>query len=456
MIRPALGIIAIAALAATQAHAQNLGLADAIRRADELAFANRIGAADASAAAAQSLAALRGILPAVRLEAGFARTNDPIGAFGTTLRQRAISAADFDPARLNDPAAVTNYAGGAVVEQPLFNLDAHFGRHAAGRAADAAASVADWTSVGTRLDVIRAYFGAVLAVDKVATLEAADRAAQSHAAQARRLVDAGLATRSDALLAQVKAGEIEVQLLEARGDAALSKARLATVMGTPADTLFTLPPTLPGAARVLELLSQDVAARPDQRADLMAARLGRDAAAADVRRAAALYVPRINAFGRYDWNSRSSLFGGMEAWSFGVMAAWSPFAGAHELSERAATSARRRAATARLEAAQANASLEVAASESARRVAIKRLEIAERAAAQSAEAHRIVTHKYEGGLATVAELLDAAAVETRSSLALSAARYTGIVVDAERRRAAGYDLSDAPSLFTLEIAENAR
>ena len=83
--------------------------------------------------------------------------------------------------------------------------------------------------------------------------------------------------------------------------------------------------------------------------------------------------------------------------------------------------------------------LEIAAAESRRRVAQARLEIAQRGAAQSMEAHRIVTRKYEGGLSAVTELLDAAAAETQTNLSLAAARYAGIVAEAERRRAVGAD-----------------
>ncbi len=48
---------------------------------------------------------------------------------------------------------------------------------------------------------------------------------------------------------------------------------------------------------------------------------------------------------------------------------------------------------------------------------MERLDIAERAVLQSAEAHRIVTRKYAGGIATVVELFDAVAAETGSRLA---------------------------------------
>jgi hypothetical protein len=57
-----------------------------------------------------------------------------------------------------------------------------------------------------------------------------------------------------------------------------------------------------------------------------------------------------------------------------------------------------------------------------------------------AEAHRIVARKYAGGLATIAELLGAAALETQTRLGLSEASYQVIAADAAARQAAGADL----------------
>ena len=101
--------------------------------------------------------------------------------------------------------------------------------------------------------------------------------------------------------------------------------------------------------------------------------------------------------------------------------------------------ARSDAARAQADAAQANAQLELEQTRTALKVALARLSIAERAVAQSAEAHRIVGRKYEGGLAQVVELLDAQAVETQSALGFSQARWSTIVAAAERRRALGRD-----------------
>lgn len=417
-----------------------LTLGDALDRGDRRAFANRATTAMAEAQRAQAIAPLRGILPSVRLDAGFMRTTDPIGAFGTMLRQRTITQQDFDPRRLNYPAAANNYLGAMVLEQPLFNADALVGRRAANRAGDAARANADWSTLGTRVDIIKAYYGSVLAREKVTTLEAAVRAATAHVKQAEEMAKNGLVTPSDALLASVKAGEVETMLLEATGDAVNARLGLATLLGTPSDTAWQLPGGLP-PSDVLRTLAQqalDASAR-DARADVDAARAGVDAAAADALRARSLYLPRLNGFARYDWNSALRPFGGDNNWTVGVMASWTPFAGASEIGDMRATAARRDAAQAMRDGAEAKARLEVEQSATTLRTALARLDIAERGVKQAIDAHRIVGRKYAGGLAPVVELLDAAAIETQARMAHAGARYTLLVATAERRKALGLD-----------------
>jgi outer membrane protein TolC len=431
--------------------AAQLSLHDAIDRADHAAFINRIGQAQADRRATDATAALRGILPAVRVEAGFVRTTDPIGAFGTTLRQRTITQSDFDPARLNYPSATNNYAGSLIVEQPLFNADAYMGRRAARRASESADAEVEWTRFSTRLDVIRAYWGVVLAAEQVATLEAAHAAALAHVEQAEVLVRAGLATRSDALLAEVKAGEVEVELIEGRDRAVLAKRQLAVLLAMGQDESLEVPGSLPSVESIRSLLEVVADSDAGERADVASVNLGRAAARADAQRATSLHLPRLNAFARYDWNSPNSLYGGDENWTIGLMASWTVFGGASTLAERRAANARLEIATAVAEATVAQAELELERSESGRRVALARLDIARRSVAQSEEAHRIVGRKYAGGLATVVELLDAAAVETQARLSLAAARHGGLVGAAERLHAVGRDPAEIADLLKPEL-----
>lgn len=418
-------------------------LGDALQRADAFAYGNRIAAASAAERSAQALLPLRGILPTVRLETGFLRTTDPIGVFGSTLRQRAVSPANFDPQRLNHPDPIGNYQAGVVVELPIVNADAWAGRRAASRAADAGEAQRGWVQLSTRVDVVKAYYGVVLAAERAATLRAAARAAHAHVSQAEAMVRQGLATRSDALLASVRAGDVDAQLVEADAAAETSRRQLAVALGGSGETLppDKLPPErLPAGDVIRRVAGADTAdAMPAGRADVLAAMEGLAAAQQDAMRARAAYLPRINSFARYDWNSATRLYEGERNWTVGVMASWTPFAGAGQLAEIHATNGRASAARAQADAARAGARLDVEQSRSALVVALARLAIAERSVAQSAEAHRIIARKYAGGLATVAELLDAQATETQSALGLAHARWGAIVAAAERKLALGLD-----------------
>jgi outer membrane protein TolC len=419
-----------------------LGLGAALRRADQSAYANRAAAGERRARAGRATSALRTFLPTLRVENSWSRTTDPLGSFGFILRQRSITQASFAPDRLNFPEAISNLGAGLVVEQPIFNLDGIFGRQAAVRAQRAGEAAETWTRTTTSNEVVRAYYGAVLASAQVATFDSARRAAELHVRQAESLVRNGLATRSDALLAAVRAGEISARLASALGDAALAKRRLALAMGTPDDTTFELPDSLPPAAAVRSLATRtaDQPVSPASRADVRAAQLALSAAEADARRATALLLPRISSFGRLDWNSGSALYGGDEAWTVGVAVSWTPFGGGAELGERQSAVGRWESAAAMAEAAAARAALEAAQAEEQLRAALERLEISERAVEQSAEAHRIVSRKYTGGVATIVELFDAVAAETGSSLGFEQGRYDVIAGIAARRQAWGLDL----------------
>jgi outer membrane protein len=256
----------------------------------------------------------------------------------------------------------------------------------------------------------------------------------------------GVVTRSDELLARVRSGEVESQLAEARGNALLAKRRLAVLLGHPADTLFTVPSQLPEAATLAGL--EGLMAGAGVRGDVQAARAGEAAARADVQRARALLLPRLNAVARYDWNSPASPFAGDENWSIGVMASWSPTAGGSQLAEIRAAGGRAAVAGAQAEAAQAVAELEAAASANAWRVALERMRIAASAVEQSSEAHRIVTRRYEGGLASVVELLGASASATESQLRYSAARYDALVAAAELLQGSGRDPAELAGMLT--------
>ncbi len=445
-----------ATLPASPIRAQSapLSLGDAMREADQHAFGNRIAAATTAGDRARARLPLKGILPSARLEAGVIRTTDPIGAFGTTLRQRLVTPAAFEPAKLNSPSAVTNALGGVVLEVPLINGDAWLGLRAARAAADASTAASEWSAVSTRTDVVRAYYGAILAEARAGVLAQAQQAADAGVRQVRAMVAQGLVTKSDALQASVRAADVAAQLLSARSDALSARQQLALLLGRTGAELPTLPGALPDDAAVIALAAHDsatasaTAASSVLRDDVRAAQAGVAAASADRRRAASTLFPRVNSFARYDWNDPRTPYAGQKNWTVGVMASWSIFGGNAELADVAATTARASAARAGLDAARAQSQLE--RDDAARRLTLsmQRLTLARDAADQSREAYRLVQKRYDGGLATIAELLAAESSTTSASLAQAAARYAVIDAIATWRRASGGDPAALTALDT--------
>lgn len=433
------GTAAAAAGAQAAARTGTIALHDALRRADSAAFGNRAATAQRAGQDAQALLPLKGILPALHVDAGWMQTTDPVAVFGTRMRQRLLSAADFNPAILNNPGAATNLSGGVGAEVPLLNVDAWAARRAATTGADAARAAEQWARLATRADVVRAYFGTLLADERTRTLAAALASARAHVEQAASMHRNGVVTASDALLANVRAGDVEAQLLEATAGARSARQSLGLVLGERDGARLAPAGTLPTPDALRALAREDSALAPVTRADETAALLAADAATADGRRATAGALPRVNGFARYDWNDRATPFAGQPAWTVGVMASWSLLTGGATMADRRAAESRATAARAMADGAAARARLERDDSEQALRVALDRLALAERSATQGAEAHRIVEKRYAGGIATVSELLDAQAAETATALGLAKARYDLVAALAARRLAAGRD-----------------
>ncbi|MHB8838292.1 MAG: TolC family protein, partial [Gemmatimonadaceae bacterium] len=209
------------------------------------------------------------------------------------------------------------------------------------------------------------------------------------------------------------------------------------------DTLFTLPDSLPLAPE-RPVARAEVASR----ADVRAASLARDAARLDRVRAGATLLPRLNSFARCEWNSPARIAAGKPMWTVGAMLSWSPFGGGAELADLQGATARLRGADVQAEGARAAAQYERQESDEAWRVASARAAIADTAVQQSDEALRIVRRKYEGGIAAISELLDAAAANTQAKLMRSDARYRLIAAAAARLKAWGGDPADLASLDT--------
>lgn len=65
-----------------------------------------------------------GFLPQVNFSYSALATNNPLNVFGFKLQQRTVTAADFNPDKLNHPSGTSDFTTKMEALQPLINMDA--------------------------------------------------------------------------------------------------------------------------------------------------------------------------------------------------------------------------------------------------------------------------------------------------------------------------------------------
>jgi outer membrane protein TolC len=351
----------------------------------------------------------------------FVSTDDPLSVFGLKLKQERVSPADFDPALLNNPPEFRNFTSKVEIQQPLFNLDGFFGRHAAAKAADAAEAKLIRTRHGIELAVKNAYFGLVLSLHSRMAISAALDAATSYRDQARDFLDRGMIRQSDYLMADVRVLELGMKKSEA-GDAALDAAEhLRTLLGLP-DSV-SIEPTDTLSLLAVGETAYDTDRIFAARSDMVAIRNGIDAASAGVRMQQAGWLPSLNAFGSYELNNDRLAGAKARNWTVGAMVTWKIFSGFDRIGEIQKASARRSALETQYEKMRSDAGREISSAIRNLESARLRIGLAARAVEQAAESFRVISDRYDAGLERTSDLLQADASLLNARLAHLQALY---------------------------------
>lgn len=384
----------------------NRGLAAAEARAE---------AADLGARAEEGF-----LFPSVQATAGAVRTDDPVGVFGTRLRQRSFTQADFDIAALNDPDAVSDWTAGVGVQWDLAQYHRWVERDAGHARSRAASAALDRTREGTVFRTRALYVEAVRTQSALEALEASLASAQETRDRVSRRVDEGMGTQADVLQAQAAVSGIQARAAHARAQVADAREALASWLGWPGDRV----PVPSQGADVLNAATPDPVDDHalDGRADLVAGRAQVEAAEAEARAVNARRLPGLQAFGMLSTHAPGVADDREANWTVGVQLSVPLFTG-FSLT-RGADAARAQARALSLEQTQreADARNEVRSARRGVEAARGALDAARAARDAADEAARLLRRRYEEGMATVADLLQAEAQ--------AAALDTG-VVDAE-------------------------
>lgn len=447
-----MGAGGVAPLAAQEPGAQGahapaaITVEEAVAEALEANGSLRAARARARAAVAEADAAEAFLWPALAADAGWARTNDPVGVFGTKLRQGRFQQTDLALDALNAPAPVSDWTAGAGVEWRGLDPAAWAGREAAVRGADAAQWTLERTREATAFRARILYWEAVRADGRLDAALAAEEAARATEHLFRRRRDEGVLTDADLLQAEAEAARAGARVAGADQQMRDARERLAVFLGrdptrapAPADpALLPAPPTAAGAAGAPAPPAGAGGAGLPARSDLRARQAVVDASRARVRQARRAFLPTVAAFAGLSSHAPEAFDGREHHWSGGVQLSWPVFTGF----------ARR----ARLDQARAGAEEAEATYEEALREARAEVEEARRAVGSAGEqvratvaavraaeeAHRLVRRRFQEGLATPVDLLQAEArlaglrgeaVDAAAAYRMALARLDFVTVD---------------------------
>ncbi|OYW20244.1 MAG: hypothetical protein B7Z54_01690 [Sphingobacteriales bacterium 12-47-4] len=258
-------------------------------------------------------------------------SNNALNVFGFKLQQQSVQASDFDPVKLNDPGSYSDFTTKLLVKQPLLNLDMMQARKAAKGQAKVYQLVQNRTAQAIGLQVELVFIQLQSTYEAEGVLQQAKMAADSLYTFIQNRVEEGLLQRSDALNVQVWQSSLQAQLAETKSGLLDLSDRLSLMMGVKGGSLYRVDPL-----KETENAYSFLDSLPAQRADLLAMEKAIDASGKMIRSTKMAFLPRINAFGSYQFNDNSAL--GMKSGSYlaGLQLTWDIFKG-HQVKNKTRT-----------------------------------------------------------------------------------------------------------------------
>lgn len=387
---------------------RSLSLDEALAAAREGNADLRIAGARARAADAGARSAASFALPHLDLETGYTRSVDPVFAFGTKLRQERFTESDFSLDALNDPSALDDWSSTVTLQWGIASPGAWAEKDAAGDRASAAGWQERRTREATEFRTRALYFGAVAADAAVDAAVASEEAVRATVERFRRRRDEGLLTDAEVLQAEAELAAARADRTQAERDRHHARLDLGLHLGWSPDTL-----PVPTDTLTVPRLPEPVAAAPESRADLRARAAALDAAEAHDMAASLGWLPDVAAFAATSIHGRDPLGDDGTDWTVGVALRWSVFTGFQRPARNQAASAALESARIEYEQALRDARGEVRRALRTVEAARRAVEASRAARAAALSGRDLMRRRFEEGLATPSDLLQAEARAAR-------------------------------------------
>ena len=263
----------------------------------------------------------------------------------------------------------------------------------------------------------QAYYGCLLTHAIIRVGEESVKTFQRHLNDTEQMLEVGLVSNFEVLRAKTELGSRQADLVAARNAERLALVNLRRILALPKDTAFAL-----RGGHGLEQLDQDVeellAKALQARPELQALRKGIAAGGQDIKRVKGQYLP--SAAATADWRNVDG--GGStqpDGWTLGIGAEWELYAGGRRKYEVAESKARLRSLEHQLTDLERLVELDVRSAHISMEDALAKIAEQQGTVELGTEGRRLAELRFQEGVGTQAETLDA-------DLALTAAE-TGLV-----------------------------
>src|SRR5690554_6735716 len=263
-------------------------------------------------------------LPQVELSYTAITTTNPLMAFGSKLNQEILTPQDFDPALLNDPKRTDNFSTEISVNQPLINVDGVYKRKAAEAKMQAKQYQTARTLKGMELEFKKNYMVLQLSYEAVKVIDEALKMAESSLKMVQDYYEQGMVQKPDLLQAKVRLQQIKTEKSAANNRLQDASQQLAYLVNDKMENRIYLPESkLKSSIKTIEINNQ----LPEDRDDVLALQKAADAYHNMAKASKMGFVPRLNAFGRYQLYDNEIFKADASGYLVGVQLSWSLFKG---------------------------------------------------------------------------------------------------------------------------------
>jgi len=394
-----------------------ISLEDALERAEKNNDKYLRTGLDLGIAKEQALSADAIFLPQIVASYNAVLSNNPLNAFGFKLNQGIATQADFNPELLNNPGITRDYYGEISVKQPILNVDAIYERKGARLMYDMKSMSRKHALEFLRFNVKKAYLSIALAYNNYEVLKKAVSTARAFERRTKSMYDEGLIQQADLLEAEAYLLDMQTKLQRASSEISNSCDQLSFLMGAEPGLIYSTSQEVWSMDRQIEF--SDI----DNRKDLLAYKIGVDAAKTMENSFKMKLLPRINAFGSYQLHDNTIMSFDKDTYTTGVNISWKLFSGMQRKHDIKTAKLRTDKMRNSLNELQRNAKLEYF--KTLRQY--NDLELENKHALlivdQTKEALRIQDERYKQGLSTVSDLLRIQTQLAKSSLLLEMVRF---------------------------------